>query len=492
MNGSLDVTVACVYGNFMARKKKKHALPTTAQNSQTDEERAATGTGHYLRLAMVCVGAALTVVAVVAYLFPPKDVPPDLPQHVQTPPPPEATITLPAAAIEISNEQLQTEAVTEAEALRSRFPKDPGGLHVSAMLYAGLQQTEKAEPLWRECIALEPRHVGPRVGLASVLTERGQDEAAIETLNAALADGCSSPEAYHLLATVLTKLGRLNDADDALRKGIAVYPSVAELWFLLGQTQNQLQQFAEAETSLQKAVGLGHESAAAYFALANACMRQGKAEEAAVYRKRFSEMKAQHSQASEDLPFYKSYGGALRPIVASTFSGAAAVYSKQSDPSQAERLFLRALALIPENPQVLGELSALYLQLGRVADAKVVNERLVTLEPNQVIYHINLASVSAQLGDYQRAEEALQRAIELKPDFALPYLSRAQLYLQTGQFEKARSFAEQGIRLAPTPGAYEILAAVCQRLGDTEAAGAAHQMAQKLAAGDSQTQPAAP
>ncbi len=47
MNGSLDVTVACVYGNLMARKKKKHALPTTAQNSQTDEERAATGTGPH-------------------------------------------------------------------------------------------------------------------------------------------------------------------------------------------------------------------------------------------------------------------------------------------------------------------------------------------------------------------------------------------------------------------------------------------------------------
>lgn len=492
MDGSLDVTVACVFGDVMARKKKKHDRPTTADRPETGEERPGTGSGHYLRLALICVGAALGVVAVVAYLFPPSDAPPDAPVNPQAPPPPEATITLPVEAIEISNETLQSEAVSEVENLRSRFPKAPGALHVSAMLFAGLQQTEKAETLWQECIALAPRHVGPRVGLANVLTERGQDEAAVETLNAALADGCSSPEAYHLLATVLTKLGRLNEADDVLQEGIASYPSIAELWFLLGQTQNQLQKFADAEASLKKAIEFGDRSTKAYFALANACMRQGKAEEAAEYRKRFSELKNQQSEANQDVPFYKRYGGALRPIVGSTLSAAAAVYAKQNDPSEAERLFLRTLALIPKNPQVLGELSALYLQLGRVADAKVVNERLADLEPNQVFHQINLASVLARLGDFQEAEEALQRAIELKPDYALPYLSRAQLYLQTGEFERARSFAEQGTRLAPTPRAYEILAAVCRRLGDTKAADAAHLMAQKLAAPNSQPQGATP
>lgn len=467
----------------MTKKKKKRSQPTTVPNSQADEKHTAAGFEHYTRLAMVCVGVALAVVAAATYLSPPDEVTPDPRQQGEMLAPPEATITLPVTAVDAPNEQLRDEAVAEVEALQSQFPNHPGAMHVAAMLYAGLQQTEKAEEIWKQCIALDSRYVGPRVGLANVLTDRGQDEQAVEILTAAIEDNCVSPQAYHLLAEVLTKLGRLTEAEATLQEGLKRYPDVSELWFLLGQTQNQLQQFAAAEMSLKKALALGHGSPTIYFALSNACVRQGKKDEAAEYRKRFGEMKAASAQETEDQPFHERYGGALRPMVTSTIAAAAAVHAKENDPSEAERLFVRALNLMPDNPQILGELAALYLRTGRLADTKAVHERLVELEPENAYHHINLASVAAELGDFGRAEAALKRAIELKPDSALPQISLAQLYLQSGNFAMARSVAENSIRLTPTAQGYGILAAAAQALGDTATARIATETAQRLAAG---------
>lgn len=434
--------------------------------------------GHYALLLGLCLGLALAIVFVITRANPPDDA---VVSPAGETPDPTPTVVLPTIAEEVSNEQLQKEAVAEVEALVKRFPKVAGALHVEAMLLVGLQQTEKAEQVWRECIAIDPRYVGPRVGLANALAERGQNEAAVEVLNTAFADGCSSPEAYHLLAATLAKLGRLKESEEALKKGVAQYAGDAELWLLLGQTQNQLQRFPEAEASLLKAVGLGCESPAVYFALSTASTRQGKTKEAAEHRKRFSEMKAGEAKATGDRPFYERYGGALRAIVVTALGGAAAVYARQGDAAEAERLFLRGLALVPGHSQILGELGALYLQAGRIADARAVQERLVAMEPKNVFHHVNLASVAAQVGDFERAESALNEAVRLQPQFGLPYISLAQLHLQMGDLQQARSFAETGVRLAPSAHGYGVLAFACQAVGDTKAAEAARAAAEKLA-----------
>jgi Tfp pilus assembly protein PilF len=120
----------------------------------------------------------------------------------------------------------------------------------------------------------------------------------------------------------------------------------------------------------------------------------------------------------------------------------------------------------------------------RLADAKLVQRRLVEIEPQNLFNYVNLASVSAQMGDYQSAEAALKQAIDMRPDLALPYISLAQLHLQTGSLTQARWFAEGAVRREPTVQGYAVLAAACQQLGDSEGAGAAREMARKLAPDD--------
>ena len=264
---------------------------------------------------------------------------------------------------------------------------------------------------------------------------------------------------------------------------------MANLWFLLGQTQNQRQQFEQAEASLLKAVQFGYGSPTVYFTLSNACIRQGKKDEAAKYRKQFSDMKAAGVEATEGQAFHEKYGKALRPLVASSFAGAAAVYEKERDPSEAGRLFLKNLALIPENPEVLRELASFYLKTERPADARTVLGRLIELDPRNAIDQLNLAGVAAQLGDLEGAEKTLRQVIELDPNAGLPRLALAQLLLQTGDFQGARTQAESSIRAVPTAQGYGILAAAAQGLGDEATARSATEMAQRLSAAPPQSAP---
>ncbi len=458
---------------------------TNAPKDPPDQSGAGNGAqGQAPRLGLMVIAALLIVACFfTVYWFLPGEETPPAPLLGESPLPVGQTVEIPTTAVEVPNEDLQADGVDEIEKLQKRFPKNPAAMHVAAMLYAGLRQTEKAEEIWRRSITLDSRYVGPRTGLASVLTDRGEDDEAVQVLSRAIADRCASPETYYTLAEVLTKLGRLDEAEKTLQDGLKLFPQVAKLWFLLGQTQNQRQQFEQAEASLLKAIQFGYGSPTVYFTLSNACIRQGKKEEAAKYRKQFSEMKEAGAEATEGQAFHEKYGKALRPLVASSFAGAAAVYEKEKEPGEAERLFLKNLALIPKNPEVLRELASFYLKTERPADARVVLQRLVELDPTGAIDLMNLASVSAQLGDFAGAEKSLRQVIELKPDAALPRISLAQLFLQTGDFKEARAQAESSIRVVPTAQGYGVLAAAAQALGDEATARSATEMAQRLSAG---------
>jgi predicted Zn-dependent protease len=442
--------------------------------------------GRLVKLGSLCIVVAIAVVALVVYLTPLED-PAALPgptQPLDGPSIPLPTVQLPRAAAELSNEQLQTELLREIDALQTRFPNLPAALHVAAMTYAGLRQTKQAEELWQTCIQLDPKHVGPRLGLATLLTERGDDQAAIEVLKAALSDDCASPEVFYRLATAQTRLGNVKDAETTLITAVESFPDVSENWLLLGQTKNQLQQFKEAEDCLRKAIELGNETSTVYFALANACQRQGKEEQAAKFRQRFSELKAKDPSASRERTFQEIYQQALVPMVVSNLASAAAVYARQGEIEDAERLYLRALEIVPENPQALEELTSLYRHGGRIADANLAQARLVELAPDSVIYRLNQANLLAQLGDLQSAAQTLEKARSLRPDLALPYIALAQVHSQLGDLQQARLFAEAAVRREPSVQGYGLLATICQALGDDEAAAKARELAKGLAGSD--------
>jgi tetratricopeptide (TPR) repeat protein len=407
--------------------------------------------------------------------------PPDAPPPVIAAQP---TIELPAQPTAFTTEKLRGDLLEMVENLLARHPEVPEALHTAAMLYADLQKIPEAQELWRKCVRLAPHQAGPYVGLASAAMELGQDEQAIDTLKAARAAGCSTPEIYHEQAAALAKLGQLEEAVQVAQDGLRAFPESAENRLQLGQLQIQLGEYPVAEATLREVLARGRTSQPLVFALATACERQGKSDEAADFREQFNDFKAK--LAASPTGFQESYDRELLRIATTSIAQASAVYDRQGQSDEAERLLLWAYGLDPQRAEVASSLAALLRRQGRIADARLVQRRVVELEPKEAAHHINLASLSAQLGDHELAESSLQEVVRLRPDLPAGYAGLAQLYLQTGQPDQARWYAEAALRQKsdnPQEAArtYLLLAAACEKLSDRAAADAAMAQARRLA-----------
>ena len=333
--------------------------------------------------------------------------------------------------------------------------------------------------LWRRCLELDPNNVGYAVNLAAIAMDRGSAESALQTLQQAIDRGFSSPDLFYHQAIALTQVGKCAEAEAAIQKSLAVEPQSASCWLVLGQAQLKEGKLAEAEASLRKAIELGSKIASAYFALGNACARQGKQEEAAKYRELFQQLSASEPMESQER--YKILSTAeARRIAVVTLCEAAAVHSWGEDFLEAERLFLRALALDPANADTCRALAAVYRSARKAAEERVVQRRLVDLEPRRFMNYVDLAKISAELGDPESAEAMLKLAVAVRPEAAEGYATLAQFHLQAGRANYARWYAQEAVRREPSADGYLFLASTCRLLGDVADADAAVATARKL------------
>jgi Flp pilus assembly protein TadD len=115
------------------------------------------------------------------------------------------------------------------------------------------------------------------------------------------------------------------------------------------------------------------------------------------------------------------------------YHGLALLYAKQSQFSQAEPYFMQALALAPNQADLLGDTGYFYYLSSRSQEAERYLRRAVELEPNQPTYGNNLALV---LGEQGREQESLA----LFRRFGTEQQACANMgyvYAQRGEYPKA-------------------------------------------------------
>lgn len=474
------------------------------------------GSSSFTTLLLVAIVVALVVTLVVIILTPPTDtdttdenskqyVPADefdtstsgvektqsksaaapLPSETAPPadtaPPAEMAkpaIRLPIIAVPANSEQLQQEAEQVANRLQQQYPDLPQALNVVALLDSRIRRSGKAEELWQRCIELDPDQVAYYVNLAAIAMDRGNAQLAVDTLEEAVKRGLATPDVHHHLAVALNKLGRCEEAESIVQKALDVQPNASAYWTVLGQAQLKLRKAAEAETSLKKAIELGSRSANVYYALGNACAQQGKTEEAARYRKVFQEMKGSESLEKTERYEVLSTADALRTAL--TIYCEAAAVERAENSLESERLLMRAVALDPTNPTPCIMLADIYESAGKLAEARAVRERLIQLQPMQLIHYLMYAKLSAQLNDPQTAEATLKLALAMQPGSLEMYVALAEFYLEQGKPKLARWYAQEVIKSQPSAEGYRFLAAACEAAGDQDDARAARAKADSL------------
>jgi tetratricopeptide (TPR) repeat protein len=224
----------------------------------------------------------------------------------------------------------------------------------------------EAERLYRQILAIDPRHLGSLHLLGLIAAEMNRPDAAVDLIGRAIAiDGAVAP--YHLhLGLALESLGRKDDAATSYRRAIALKPDYLEALNNLGLVLYD----------------------------------QGKPAEAADYYRQVIALNPNIPEAHHNL------GRALRDL--GLRSEAVEAYSK-------------AIALRPDDLDTINNLGLVLREQGRMDEAIDWFKKIVAARPDYPEAYHNLGDSLRNQGRFVEAETAYEASIRLERDACLSF-----------------------------------------------------------------------
>lgn len=160
---------------------------------------------------------------------------------------------------------------------------------------------------------------------------------------------------------------------------------------------------------------------------------------------------------------------------------AAMAHHQAGSLAEAEALYQRVLAAMPNQPDALHLLGVLWHQTNRSAQGLELIDRSVSIAPNFASLN-NLGDVLRSAGRVRDAIVCFNRSIQMKSDAADPYSNMALALLDLGQMKEAEKYLTRASQLAPNR--VDLLLRLClvrHTLGDPHGAVLAGQRAAELA-----------
>lgn len=363
--------------------------------------------------------------------------------------------------------------LADVEKAIADFPNDAKLLHLGAVTYAEMLQTERALDLFEASLAIDSQDASVFVAYADLLLQVGRADEAMARLEAGRESAGDSTVFGIALAKAYSQCAELEKARELLEglKPDAEYVSSVKLE--LARVQNQLQEFAAAEANARYVVDAGTTDRAAYLVLSTALMRQGKRDAAVEVREQMPEIEQQ--LAPGDQAYQKSF----RKFAAHTYAVLGSAFEVKGLFGEAEDKLLYSVALDPSSESALMALVSLMRKQARIQDALKWQQKAAEVAPENILHVVNLASLAAAVRDFPLAEKSLYKAVELD-DTGQAALQLAQFLMGIGKPVEAVQAARQGVALSGALEAHLILMMALKNQGDKLATAQAYLEAKKL------------
>lgn len=129
-------------------------------------------------------------------------------------------------------------------------------------------------------------------------------------------------------------------------------------------------------------------------------------------------------------------------------------------------LYKHMLSLAPNSVPLHGNLAIIYGRLGRNEEAVKLLKRTISINPYESNAYFNLGVAYLKLNQFQQAIDTLIVGIRLRPDRADAYSGLGYAYNALGRFEEAIEFCNRAIELDPDSAeAYSTLGSAYGKLG---------------------------
>jgi tetratricopeptide (TPR) repeat protein len=151
---------------------------------------------------------------------------------------------------------------------------------------------------------------------------------------------------------------------------------------------------------------------------------------------------------------------------------------KKGQLPDAEKAYLRALALRPQHAATRNNLGVLYKKQHRLPEAEHQFRALLAVSPDIIQARLNLADLLLRQGQWRQAEVELLRALDFADTGGLAQKKLALIALQfAGDAERARVYGEQALALAEDAAIWTTQGVALRALGQVAQAEAAYRRA---------------
>jgi cellulose synthase operon protein C len=391
------------------------------------------------------------------------------------------------------------DALTGAEALRSKFPTEPDVAILLATLQGQQQRYRDAEVTLQRALDAHPKDMDLLNNLNTILTQ-AKDMAGAERVARRMIDTEPTQFDHRLrLARLFDTQGAHEKAEKVLREAIALDPNSEERRLLLADFLSARQNQRAAEQALLEAVAQLPHSAKIQFGLAALYLKSGQEEKAREqyasvvkdYKEKPSGLEAKVKLAEMDLAAGKQ-GEAERQVqevlkenprssdglvllgrmALAKRSGKDAVqafrtvlhdqpelatvhfllgqaYLLTGESNLAKESFEHAVSLYPGQVDARRSLAALDSQSGRHQQARARLDDLLKQRPNDVAALDMLMMLDLVTKNWVEAEHTLNRLRALLKDSAVVFMAEGRLREAQQQFDKASAAYERAMALAP-------------------------------------------
>jgi tetratricopeptide (TPR) repeat protein len=249
-------------------------------------------------------------------------------------------------ATELSNKAQYQQAVAIWNQALELSPDDGKAHNSLGVAMAAMGRAEDASAEYRKAMELEPDYADSYSNLGILYCQQGDLDHGIPLLQKALEMTPWDAKAYSNLGNALASAGRIEESISYSRKAVQLKPDDPEANVNLGVGLARSGKLDEAIERFQKALAAAPDSAAIHADLAGALMEKGRPEEAIPH----------FQQALKSDPDSLQLNAAMGQLLAGTG------HLDQAIP------YLEKAAGSGE-PRLLGMLSAVYAQAGRMEDA---------------------------------------------------------------------------------------------------------------------------
>lgn len=165
--------------------------------------------------------------------------------------------------------------------------------HLGALLYTRSLFLQ-AKPELEKAVLLNSRYIPARLFLGLTLEDVGDEQAAIDTYQGAIAaareQNSESEIPYLYLGRLLYRLDQIEESLTHLQKADKLKPASAEVLLALAKTLHALKREAESESVLRRALAVTANDPDTHYLLFRVLTSEGKAQEAGAELLRFQEL----------------------------------------------------------------------------------------------------------------------------------------------------------------------------------------------------------